>query len=188
MSEPLPQPRIREAVPDDIPALCRMKTALLAFEDSLHVPAANEAAWRRDGFGPKAKFTALIADIDGAAAGMAIYSARGFPGWDGVAFFLHDLYVHEAFRGRGCARALMAHLAARAQAKKAAFIELTVDAGNAAREFYRRMGFAHVSHCMTYVAAQPALRALAAEAQATACDEPPAEKPHSLKKRHTKAA
>jgi GNAT superfamily N-acetyltransferase len=155
---------VRPATPADIPALCRMKMSLLALEDSLHVSTASEDDWRRDGFGPNAKFTALIAEIDGAPAGMATFSKRGFPGWDGSAFFLHDLYVEEVHRGRGCARALMAALAAEAQAENAAFIELTVDASNRAREFYQRMGFAHVSHCMTYVAAQPALSQLAAAA------------------------
>ncbi len=156
---------VRPATPADIPALIRMKTALLALENSLHVDVAGEADWRRDGFGPHPLFTALIADIDGIAAGMATYSARGFPGWNGRVFFLHDLYVEEAWRGRGCARALMAKLAAEAQAQGAAFIELTVDAGNRARKFYERVGFAHVSHCMTYIAAQPALTELAAEAK-----------------------
>ena len=156
---------IRSAVPSDIPALMRMKERLLTLEDSLHVATASEADWRRDGFGPRALFHALIAEIDGAAVGMTTYSRRGFPGWKGCAFFLHDLYVEESFRGRGCARALMAHLAAEAQAQNAAFIELTVDAANRARQFYERIGFAHVSHCMSYIAAQPVLRALAAGAQ-----------------------
>jgi GNAT superfamily N-acetyltransferase len=101
---------VRPATPADIPALCRMKTSLLALEDSLRVATASEEDWRRDGFGPNAKFNALIAEVDGAAAGK-----RGFPGWDGSALFLHDLYVEELHRGRGCARALMAALAAQAQ-------------------------------------------------------------------------
>jgi ribosomal protein S18 acetylase RimI-like enzyme len=155
---------IRAATPADIPALCRMKTKLLALEDSLHIGTASEQDWRRDGFGPAAKFTALVAETDGAVVGMAIYSQRRFPGWDGTSFFMHDLYVEEEHRGRGCARALMARLAAEAQAQNAAFIELTVDKSNNARKFYQRLGFNHVSHCMTYVAAQPAMQQLAATA------------------------
>jgi len=160
----MPTVIIRPATPADIPALHRMKTSLLALEDSLHVGTASEADWRRDGFGPQSQFTALVAEIDGDVIGMAIYSKRGFPGWNGAAFFMHDLYVEDAWRRHGYARALMARLAAEAQAQNVAFIELTVDAGNSARQFYQRMGFAHVSHCMTYVAAQPALRELAAAA------------------------
>jgi GNAT superfamily N-acetyltransferase len=156
---------IRAATPADIPALRRMKMRLLAFENSLHVATASEADWRRDGFGPAAKFTALVADVGGVTVGMAIYSARGFPGWRGTSFFLHDLYVEKEHRGRGCARALMARLAADAKAQNAAFIELTVDKNNSAREFYRRLGFAHVSHCMTYVAARPAIQELTTAAK-----------------------
>jgi len=155
---------VRPAIPADIPALRRLKKKLLALEDSLHIGTASEQDWRRDGFGPTAKFTALVAEVDGAVIGMAIYSQRGFPGWDGVSFFMHDLYVEEAHRKRGCARALMARLAAEAQAHNASFIELTVDKANSARKFYERVGFSHVRHCMTYIAAQPALDELAAAA------------------------
>ncbi len=137
---------------------------LLAAESSLHIGTASEDDWRRDGFGARAKFTALVAEYDSAVVGMVIYEKRGFPGWNGTALFMHDLFVEEAQRGRGCARALMAHLAGVAQAEGAAFIELTVDKDNKAREFYERVGFAHVSQCMNYVAAQPALAQLAAAA------------------------
>lgn len=156
---------VRPATPADIAALMRMKASLLAMEDSLHIATASETDWRRDGFGPQALFHALIAEVHGGAVGMATYSRRGFPGWKGCAFFLHDLYVEDAHRGRGHARALMAHLAAEAQRQNAAFIELTVDAANRARQFYQRIGFAHVAHCMSYVAAQPALQKLAAGAK-----------------------
>jgi GNAT superfamily N-acetyltransferase len=152
---------VRIATPAHIPALCRMKTSLLALEDSLHLGTASESDWRRDGFGPKAKFNALIVEVDGTGAGMATFSRRGFPGWNGSAFFLHDLYVEETHRRRGCARALLAHLAGMARAEGAAFIELTVDKDNKARSFYERVGFAHVSRCMSYIAAQPAMQELA---------------------------
>jgi GNAT superfamily N-acetyltransferase len=159
---------VRPATPADIPALCRMKRSLLALEDSLHVGTASESDWRRDGFGPNATFNALIAEVDDAAAGMATFSRRGFPGWAGSAFFLHDLYVEETHRRRGIARALMAHLAGLARAEGVAFIELTVDKDNKARKFYERVGFAHVSRCMSYIAAQPAMQELAETISAAA--------------------
>ncbi len=155
---------VRPATPADVPALCLLKLKLLAAENSLHIGIASEDDWLRDGFGPQAKFTTLVAECGGAVIGMATYEKRNFPGWNGIALFMHDLYVQDAYRGRGCARALMAHLAGAAQAEGAAFIELTVDKDNKAREFYERVGFAHVSHCMSYVAAQPALAQLAAAA------------------------
>jgi len=152
---------VRPATPADIAALRRMKRELLAFENSLHVDTASDDDWRRDGFGPHAQFHAFVAEVDRQIVGMVTYSKRGFPGWRGRAFFVHDLYVDAAHRRRGCARALMAALAAKAQAQNAAFVELTVHANNDARNFYSRLGFAHVSHCMSYAAAQPALHALA---------------------------
>jgi predicted N-acetyltransferase YhbS len=159
---------VRAATPADIPALRRLKYELLALEDSLHVAIASEADWLRDGFGHQAKFSALVAEAGGAVVGMATFSRRGFPGWAGTAFFMHDLYVEETHRGRGCARALMARLAGIAQAEGAAFIELTVDKDNKARAFYERIGFAHVTHCMSYIAAQPAMQELAETVNAVA--------------------
>jgi ribosomal protein S18 acetylase RimI-like enzyme len=153
--------RIRPATPADIPALCLLKLKLLAAENALHVATASDEDWLRDGFGPRAKFSALVAEADGTVVAMLTYENRCFPGCKGTTLFMHDLYVEEAQRGRGCARALMAHLAAVAQAEGAAFIELTVDQANSAREFYERVGFARVSQCMSYVAAQPALRQMA---------------------------
>ena len=40
----------------------RLKRALAAGEDGLHVVRASEADWLRDGFGPHAGFTAFVAE------------------------------------------------------------------------------------------------------------------------------
>jgi GNAT superfamily N-acetyltransferase len=130
-----------------------------ALEDSLHVGTASEDDWRRDGFGPTAKFNALIAEIDGRTGRHGHFQQTRLSrlGWQ-------RFFPARPLRRGSPSRALMAALAAQAQAENAAFIELTVDTSNRAREFYQRMGFAHISHCMTYVAAQPALGQLAADA------------------------
>ncbi len=52
-----------------------------------------------------------LAEVDGAAAGMALWY-RNFSTWDGVAgIHLEDLFVRDAFRRRGLAKALLATLA-----------------------------------------------------------------------------
>lgn len=151
---------IRAAAVADIPALRRLKDELLALEDAGHVGTAAEIDWRRDGFGPSAHFTSVIAEHDKSAIGMALYSLRRFPGWNGIAAFLHDLYVEPRFRRQGIARAMVAQVAADCLARGVSFIELDVHAKNSARAFYARLGFAQVTECATYVASTSALRTL----------------------------
>jgi GNAT superfamily N-acetyltransferase len=151
---------IRPAAVADIAALRRLKDELLALENSAHVGNATEMDWRRDGFGPSAHFTCVVAEQDKTVIGVAIYSLRRFPGWNGIAAFLHDLYVQPRFRRQGVARALVAQVAADCLTCGVTFIELDVHAKNSARLFYARLGFEQVTDCATYVAPARALRAL----------------------------
>ena len=148
---------IRPAAVPDIAALRRLKNELLALENA---GDADEADWLRDGFGPAAHFTYVVAEQDRTVIGMAIYSLRRFPGWNGIAAFLHDLYVEPRFRRHGIARALVAQVAADCLACGVSFIELDVHAENSARLFYAQVGFAQVTECATYVAPPRALRTL----------------------------
>jgi ribosomal protein S18 acetylase RimI-like enzyme len=156
--------RVREALPLDIPALMRLKRALAAGEDGLHVVRASEADWLRDGFGPHAGFTAFVAEdaAAGAVIGMATCSQRIVTGWNGPVMFLQDLFVEPAHRARGIADALVARVAALANELGSPIVELTVRADNpSAQRFYQRNGFQPVPQCLTYVLAGPALVELA---------------------------
>jgi hypothetical protein len=73
--------RVRAALPSDIPALMRLKRALAAGEDGLHVVRASADDWLRDGFGPHAGFTAFVAEIADAVIGMATCSERTITRW-----------------------------------------------------------------------------------------------------------
>jgi GNAT superfamily N-acetyltransferase len=152
---------VRPALPNDIPALMRLKRLLAQAEDSLHAVRATEADWLRDGFGGNAGFSAFVAEDGGAVVGMATWSRRLITGWNGPVVFLQDLYVEDAFRHRGAASALMARLAAVARDLGSPIVELTVRADNPAQSFYLRAGFQPLPHCLTYVLAGPALAALA---------------------------
>ncbi|MDE2373702.1 MAG: GNAT family N-acetyltransferase [Hyphomicrobiales bacterium] len=153
--------RVRAAQPVDIPALMRLKRSLAQGEDSLHAVRANAADWLRDGFGANAGFTAFVAEIGDAIVGMATCSQRIITGWSGPIVFLQDLFVEPEYRKRGVARALTARVAAHARKLGSPIVELTVRADNPAQSFYRREGFCHLPHCLTYVLAGPALAALA---------------------------
>jgi ribosomal protein S18 acetylase RimI-like enzyme len=135
-------------------------------EDSADAVRATQADWLRDGFGPRAGFTAFVAASNNAASGdgvigMATCSQRLITGWDGPVIFLQDLIVEPDHRDRGVARALMARVAAFAHELGSPIIELTVRADNPAQHFYLRTGFQPLPQCLTYVLAGPALEALA---------------------------
>jgi predicted N-acetyltransferase YhbS len=154
--------RVRAAEPRDIPALMRLKRRLAEGEDSVHAVCASETDWLRDGFGPEAGFTAFVAD-SGEVIGMATCSRRKITGWTGPVIFLQDLFVEPAQRANGVARALMARVAAYANALDSPIVELTVRADNPAQQFYLRAGFQLLPQCLTYVLAGPALATLAAQ-------------------------
>ena len=93
---------IRAAAPGDIPHLCAM-TARLAGElgtsEELH---ASDEDWRRNGFGEAPKFSALIAESDGAPAGMATYSPIYIPDAGTKSLFVHLLFVERASPSSRC--------------------------------------------------------------------------------------
>lgn len=166
--------RVRAALPSDIPALMRLKRALAAGEDGLHVIRASEADWLRDGFGPHAGFTAFVAeDAADAVIGMTTCSRRTVTGWNGPVMFLQDLFVEPAYRARGVADALVARVAALAHEIGSPIVELTVRADNpSAQRFYQRNGFQPVPQCLTYVLAGPALAELAGHSKVQQNDLP----------------
>jgi GNAT superfamily N-acetyltransferase len=155
--------RVRAARPADVPALMRLKRLLAQGEDSLHAVRATTAEWLRDGFGSDAGFTAFVAEdeIAEVVVGVATCSRRTITGWNGPVIFLQDLFVEPDHRRHGIASALMARVAAYARDLGSPIVELTVRADNPAQAFYRRSGFQHLPHCLTYVLAGPALAALA---------------------------
>jgi ribosomal protein S18 acetylase RimI-like enzyme len=171
---------VRAAEPRDVPDLMRLKHLLAEAENSLHALSASEADWLRDGFGLRAGFTAFVAEtadtnngavagnvaIGNAVMGMATCSQRVITGWNGPVLFLQDLFVEEAYRGRGVARALAARVAAFASDLGSPIVELTVRADNAAQQFYRRNGFQPLPQCLTYVLAGSDLAALARDGKA----------------------
>jgi ribosomal protein S18 acetylase RimI-like enzyme len=153
--------RVRAARPADVPALMRLKWQLAVAEDATFVVRAGAIDWLRDGFGPDARFVAIVAEAAGAVVGMATCSERYVTGWVGPTILLQDLIVDAEHRRRGIARALLAHVALLARERGSPLVELTVRADNPAQNFYLQSGFIPVLHCRAYVLAQPALTQLA---------------------------
>jgi len=102
---------IRPAVPADIPTILGFIRELAAYEREPDAVLATEADLLRDGWGPTPRFTAVMAEYEGAAAGFALYftSYSTWRGHHGIR--LEDLYVTPTLRGKGIGKALLAHLA-----------------------------------------------------------------------------
>lgn len=80
-------------------------------ERELDMVSIGENDLLRDGFGPAAKFRALIAEWGGHAAGCALFFGF-YSTWAGqVGLFLEDLFVRPQFRHRGIGKALLARVA-----------------------------------------------------------------------------
>jgi len=100
----------------------------------------SEADFRRDGFGPEAAFTCLIAEVDGAAAGYVLFHDSYDAEAGGRGVFVHDLYLRPDFRRSGLGRALLARVCRMTHATGGRFVWWCMVEGNEAAEgFYRSL-------------------------------------------------
>ena len=135
---------IRPATPADVPTILRFIRELALYEREPQAVVATEADLLRDGFGPDPRFRALIADVDGAPAGFALFftSYSTWRGHHGIR--LEDLYVTPELRGQGIGKALLACVAQIAVAEGCPRLEWDVLDWNApAIAVYERLG-AHI--------------------------------------------
>jgi len=154
---------IRFATPEDAGLVLRFIRELAVFEKAPGAVVATEDDLRRHGFAPDRQFEAILAFRDGEPAGFAVFHPR-FSTWLGrPGMYLEDLYVTEAARGRGVGRRLMTRLAAIAIERGWARIDFQVLDWNPARNFYHRLGMAHLGEWLRYGADLEVLRRLAAE-------------------------
>ena len=132
---------IREVGEQDIPAILRMMRDFAAFEDLEQYFEATEETLRDALFGGGAVAEALMAESAGAPTGYAIFfpyfaSFRGQKG-----YYLEDLYVDPAFRGRGVGEGLLRRIAAKGHERGFQRIDFQVLEWNtAAIRFYGKLG------------------------------------------------
>ena len=132
---------IRPANVDDAGLLVRMIHELAEYERELDQVTVTEADLVRDGFGPQAKFRAVIAEWDGQPAGYAFFFGF-YSTWVGRSgLFLEDLFVRPQFRGLGIGKALFAHIAGLAREEQCFGVRWQVlDWNQAAIDFYKSIG------------------------------------------------
>ncbi len=154
---------VRLATEDDAETIARLIAAHAAYEGAPDQCRTTAEDIRREGFGARPLFEVLLAERGGRALGFAMF-LEVFSSWEGRSIlFLEDLYVEEAARGLGVGRRLLARLAAIARARGCPRLDWLVTADNPARDFYHRLGGAHMEDWRFYRLRGAALDALAAE-------------------------
>jgi GNAT superfamily N-acetyltransferase len=131
---------IRTATVSDVPLLLRFSRELAAYERQPDAVVIKEETLSWDGFGPQPKFRSLIAEWDGEAIGYALFFGF-YSSWKGSGIFLEDLFVREAFRGRGIGRALLCQVARIARQEGSYGMRWEVlDWNESAIKFYKSLG------------------------------------------------
>jgi GNAT superfamily N-acetyltransferase len=155
---------IRPATLDDAALLRAMIRELAEYEHELDQVTISENDLRRDGFGEKPRFRALIAEWEGQAAGYALFFEY-YSTWVGRGLYLEDLFVREKFRGRGIGTALLAHVARIAVEERCCGVHWEVLNWNTkAIEMYRQIGAKFPDQWRRVLLAGAALQRLAKKA------------------------
>ena len=156
---------LRPAEAPDASLVLSLIRELAEYERLLHQVEATEADLARDLFGPAPRVFATLADIDGEAAGFALWfhTYSTFQGKHGI--HLEDLFVRPAFRGLGVGKALIAHLAARCVSDGLGRLQWSVlDWNEPSIRFYRALGAKPVEGWTGYRLTGEALLTLAGAA------------------------
>ena len=153
---------IRPATPEDVAIIVSLVRELAEYEKLAHDVIATERDFHVALFGPRPVIEAVIASVDGAPAGCAVFfpNFSTFLGKPGL--YLEDLYVRPHSRGRGVGRALLEHLARIAVDRGWGRVEWSVlDWNEPAIGFYRKLGAEPLSEWTVFRVSGERLRKLA---------------------------
>jgi len=135
------EPVIREALESDVSAILRLLSDFAAFENLSEFLTISETDLHNAMFGPGGFVEGLVCEIDGETAGFAIFYPRfsSFRGQTG--YYLEDIYIDEAYRGRGLGERLLRAIARKGRSRGFERIDFQVLEWNfAAIEFYKALG------------------------------------------------
>jgi len=157
-----PMIHIRPATEADVPLLLALIGELAAYERLSDQVVATEANVRETLFGARPAAESIIAELDGAPVGFALFfhNYSTFLARPGI--YLEDLFVRPAARRRGVGRALFLRLAAIAVERGCGRFEWAVlDWNEPAIAFYRSLGAQPLSDWTVFRLTGAALERLA---------------------------
>ncbi len=132
---------IRRAVAGDAALIHRLISELARYEREPDAVEATPESLRAQLESDRPPFECLIAELDGAAAGFALFF-HNYSTWRGKrGLYLEDLFVLDTHRRRGVGQALLGELARIAVERDCARMEWAVlDWNRPAIDFYRSIG------------------------------------------------
>jgi GNAT superfamily N-acetyltransferase len=160
----MPTMSVRFAEPSDVPEILAMIKELAEYEKEPDAVVATEDLLHVALFGDNPAVFALVAVVDGAAVGFALWF-RNFSTWLGRhGIYLEDLYVRPEFRGRGIGKQLLVELARICEDRDYGRLEWWVlDWNTPAWDFYEGVGAIPMSEWTVHRVTGDALRSLAQE-------------------------
>ncbi|MFZ3205830.1 MAG: GNAT family N-acetyltransferase [Pseudomonas sp.] len=155
------QLHIRSAQPDDVGLIIGFIRELADYEKLSDQVVADPAQMSEHLFGARPFAEVIIGEVDGTAAGFALFfhNYSTFLGKPGI--YLEDLYVRSSARGTGLGTALLGKLASLAMERGCGRLEWSVlDWNEPAIDFYKRLGAQPLEDWTQYRLTGPALREL----------------------------
>lgn len=142
---------LRDAIRGDGALVFNFIHALAVYEKLPHEVTATAAMIEDALSRENARTHAVIAELDGAPVGMALYfyNFSTFLGRHGI--YIEDLFVQPAARQHGIGKKILFHLAAKAVAEGCGRVEWWVlDWNQPAIEFYERLGATKMDEWTVY--------------------------------------
>ena len=137
----MPGVSIRPAAPGDVATIHGLIRELAGFERLTHLCTGSTGDLADALFGAHPAAEVLLAEVDGAVAGFALYFHNFSTFLARRGLWLEDLYVRPAFRSRGVGTRLLRSVAAIAVERRCGRFEWSVlDWNTPAIGFYERMG------------------------------------------------
>ncbi|MBE9192152.1 GNAT family N-acetyltransferase [Gloeocapsopsis crepidinum LEGE 06123] len=136
-----PELTLRPATPDDVSVLFHLIQALAEYEKLTHAVTGSAEALEEHLFSAQPYVEAIIAEVQGKAAGFALFFHNYSTFLTQPGIYLEDLFVLPEYRRKGIGKALIKYLAQLAVERGCGRLEWSVlDWNEPAIAFYNRMG------------------------------------------------
>ena len=131
---------IRRATKEDICLVRDLVMELAIFEKAPEEVTSSLADYVQEGFSDNPLFTANLIYLNDELAGFSLWYYR-FSTWKGRRFYLEDLYIKEAYRGKGLGKKLIIEAIEEAKRMKCTGMMWQVlDWNQPAIDFYNTLG------------------------------------------------